>query len=70
MTTRKVTENVWWTQYGDYDKPSLVVMSGATETEVEFCKAVEAFGIWKVIWENNYAEKLRKGEKLCSSAGS
>lgn len=64
MRSERVTDHVWWTRYGEHDSPSLVVTSEATETEVAFCKAVEAFGIWEVVWESEYATKVRKGERV------
>lgn len=62
MRSERVTDHVWWTRYGENDKPSLVVLTEATKVEVEFCKAVEAFGIWKIIWETEYMGKVRKDE--------
>jgi len=59
MKPIKVTENVWCTQC-DERKPTLVVMCKATEIEVEFCKAVEAFGAWTIVWEKVYKNFLKK----------
>ena len=60
MKPIKVTKNVWCTQCDERHKPVLVVRSEATEIEVEFCKAVEAFGIWTVVWEKVYKDFLKK----------
>jgi len=60
----KVTKNVWCTQCDERYKSVLVVMCEATEIEVEFCKAVEAFGIWTVVWEKVYKDLPKeKGER-------
>jgi len=67
MRSERVTEHVWLTRYGAYDNPALVVTSEATKEEMAFCKAVEAFGIWNVIWENEYMSKIRKGEPVATT---
>lgn len=60
MKPIRVTKNVWCTQCDELHKPVLVVRSEAGEIEVKFCKAVEAFGIWTVVWEKIYDEFLKK----------
>ena len=51
MTVTKVTDNAFWTQYGLYDKPKLVVLSSVTPEERMYFEGLEALNIWVVIWE-------------------
>ena len=58
MQVEKVTENLYWTRYGQ-EKPVLVVLETASEKEVAFAEALARLEIWKVIKEKEVKENGR-----------
>lgn len=51
MIVEKVTSGLYWTRYGNNDRPKLVVTAEATEQDKATAEGLELFGIWEIIRE-------------------